>query len=126
MTDYRGTQAYLLIYAELIAAARHRGMVTYQELADLVGLPLMGNHMGRMLGEYLGAISQDETSNGRPMLSALVSSSEGTPGPGFFGLAKDIGRLKSEESKDRARFWEAEKKAAYAVWRKIVHEPPVQ
>ena len=40
VNTHRGTKAYLLIYAELITAARYRGTVTYQELAELVGLPL--------------------------------------------------------------------------------------
>lgn len=40
---YRGTKGYFLIYAELIRAARYRGTVTYQELADLIGLPLHGS-----------------------------------------------------------------------------------
>ncbi len=43
---YRGTKDYFLIYAELIRAARYRGTVTYQELADFVGLPLRGSYMG--------------------------------------------------------------------------------
>ncbi len=46
VNTHRGTKAYLLIYAELITAARYRGTVTYQELAELVGLPLHGIYMG--------------------------------------------------------------------------------
>jgi hypothetical protein len=49
--QYRGTREYALIFAELITAARYRGTVTYQELAELVGLPLQGNFMGAELGD---------------------------------------------------------------------------
>jgi hypothetical protein len=55
---YRGTKEYFLILAELIQTARYRGTVTYQELADLVGLPLVGAFMGNELGGYLGTISK--------------------------------------------------------------------
>jgi hypothetical protein len=115
---YRGTKQYLLIYAELIQAARYRGTVTYQELADLVGLPLQGSYMGSEIGGYIGAISEDEVKQGRPMLSAIVIGVSGKPGPGFFTWAKDLGKLKSDEKSDQEAFWEAEKKAVYATWQR--------
>lgn len=119
MSDkYRGTKEYALIYSELIQAARHRGTATYQELAELVGLPLRGSHMGSELGGYLGAISEDEAHAGRPMLSAIAVTVDGKPGGGFFGLAKDIGRLTSEHPADRDAFWESEKKAVYKAWQR--------
>ncbi|SRR5260221_8745137 len=110
---YRGTKEYFLILAELIQAARYRGTVTYQELADLIGLPLVGAFMGAELGGYLGAISEEEVQQGRPMLSVLTVTVEGKPGDGFFGLAKDLGKLKSDHPHDRDAFWEAEKRAVY-------------
>lgn len=119
MSDrYTGTREYYLIYAELITAARHRGTVTYQELADLVGLPLIGNHMGRELGWYLGVISENEVKHGRPMLSAIAVTVTGKPGGGFFGLAQQLGKLTSDDESVRNAFWEAEKKAVYETWRK--------
>ncbi len=84
---YRGTKEYHLVYGELITAARYRGTVTYQELAALMRLPLQGSYMGAEVGHVIGEISEDETLQGRPMLSALVvSATNGSPGPGFFGL----------------------------------------
>ena len=119
MSDkYRGTKEYALIYAELIRAARYRGTVTYQELADLVGLPLRGSHMGSELGGYLGAISEGEAQAGRPMLSAITVTVDGKPGGGFFGLAQQMGRLTSEHPADREEFWESEKKAVYRTWQR--------
>src|SRR5258706_7978358 len=96
---YRGTKDYFLIYAELIRAARYRGTVTYQELADLIALPLQGNYMGAELGGYLGAISEDEVKlYGRPMLSAIAVTLNGRPGGGFYAYAKDLGKLASDHS----------------------------
>jgi hypothetical protein len=117
--QYRGSREYSLIFAELITAARYRGTVTYQALAELVGLPLQGNYMGRALGEYLGAISEDEVRvHGRPMLSAIAVTTSGTPGEGFFGLAKDLGKLMSDHPAERQAFWDAERNAVYTTWQR--------
>jgi hypothetical protein len=80
---YRGTKEYLLIYSELIRAAQYRGVVTYQELADLVVLPLQGNFMGQELAHHTGEISDNEVAHGRPMLSAIVVGVSGKPGEVF-------------------------------------------
>ncbi len=112
----RGTKAYLLIYAELITAARYRGTVTYQELAELVGLPLQGIYMGAELGEYLGEIVEDEVKQGRPMLSAITVRVTGKPG--FFALAKELGKLSSDDEGVQETFWEAEKQAVYETWQR--------
>jgi hypothetical protein len=114
---YRGTREYALIFAELITAARYRGTVTYQELAQLVGLPLQGNFMSAELGAYLGAISEDEIKQGRPMLSAIAVTTTDKPGGGFYPFAKELGRLTSDDPAAQQAFWEAEKKAVYATWR---------
>lgn len=116
--NHRERKEYMLIYSELIRAARYRGTVTYQELAELVGLPLSGNHMGRELGQYLGDVSEDETKLGRPMLSAVAVTAAGEPGGGFFGLAKELGKFASDDKADRDAFWETEKKAVYKTWQR--------
>lgn len=116
-TKYRGTCEYYLVFARLLDAARHRGYVTYQELAREMGLPLTGSHMGTATGRVLGEISEDEHKAGRPMLSALAVSVKGQPGPGFFGLARSLGLLASEDRGDELKFWEAQKSACYETWR---------
>jgi hypothetical protein len=116
---YRGSKEYHLIYCELIHAAQHRGLVTYQEIAKIMGLPLSGNHMGKEVGWLIGEISEDEHVNGRPMLSAIVINTQGKPGPGFFGLAVDLGKLAEDDPTDvEQRFWEKEKAAVYTAWQK--------
>jgi hypothetical protein len=118
-TKYRGSKEYFLVYCELIRAARYKGVTTYKAIAQIMGLPLTGNLMGRETGQVLGEILEDEINWGRPMLTALVVGSvDGMPGPGFFNLAREFGKL-HDDSKDAERdFWEQEKKAVYAEWQR--------
>jgi hypothetical protein len=113
---YRGQKIYHFVYHELIMAARYRGFVSYQEIAKMMGLPSRGSYMGKELGIILGEISEDEISNGRPMLSALAVSVNGEPGDGFYSWAKDLGRF-DDASEDRRQFWEREKQAVYEAWK---------
>ena len=114
---YRGTTTYHLVFSRLITAARHRGFVTYQELAKVMGLPLKGSHMGAQSGQILGEISEDEHEAGRPMLSAVALNVSGQPGPGFFGLARDLGLLDSEDREQEVAFWASQKEALYELWK---------
>jgi len=114
---YRGTKEYHIVFSELSIAARYRGIVTYQEIARIIGLPITGSHMGKEIGLMLGAISEDEANNGRPMLSAIAVSARGMPGSGFFALARDLGKLKGMSNQGMKRFWEEEKAAVYETWK---------
>ena len=77
------------MYCELINTARHRGTITYSDVAKLMGISEPGHHMAVATGHLLGEISDDEHGYGRPMLSAIaVSSGHGMPGSGFFELAQ--------------------------------------
>lgn len=112
--DYE-TVEYHLIYAELIKAARHRGTVTYQQLALVVGLPVTGNYMGKRLGELLGTISENEVKQGRPMLSALAVNTSEKPGPGFMPWAEQLGLLNKGD--DPTAFWKEQCNACYQTWK---------
>jgi hypothetical protein len=116
MASYRGTTTYVHVLAELVRAAQYRGLTTYQDVAVIMGLPLTGNRMGREIGQALNEIVQDEIAAGRPMLSAVVVSVSGRPGPGFFELGKQLGRFKHGQSEDD--FWIQEREAAYAAWKR--------
>jgi len=113
---YRGTPQYFRVMSELVRAAEHRGVTTYQDLAVIMGLPQSGSHMGKETGQILGEIAEDEVLAGRPMLSALAVGVGGKPGPGFFSLARDLGRLTPEA--DEQAFWQSEKEAGYESWRR--------
>lgn len=114
---YRGKKEYSLVYAELIAAARYRGTITYQEIAQILGLPLSGSNMGMEIGWILGEISDDEVSNGRPMLSAIAVNVQGAPGPGFYALARQLGKLQDDNEK---AFWEEECHLVYETWKVVL------
>jgi hypothetical protein len=116
MSRYRGSTVYVHVLAELVRAAQYRGVTTYQDLAVIMGLPMKGSNMGRQIGDILGDIVEDEVSAGRPMLSAVVVSVNGRPGPGFFNFAREIGRIGPTQSEDE--FWRQEREAVYEAWRR--------
>jgi hypothetical protein len=116
MSHFRGTTVYVHVLAELVRAAQYRGLTTYQDIAVIMGLPLSGSNMGKQIGQILGEIVEDEVSAGRPMLSAICVSVSGRPGPGFFGFAREIGRMEANQSEDD--FWRQEREAVYAAWRR--------
>jgi hypothetical protein len=117
-SKYRGTREYALVYRELITAASYRGTVTYQEIAAIMGLPLIGSHMAREVGLILGEISEDEVNNDRPMLSAVAVSKDGKSSEGFFGLAESLGRLTERNEVKDKQFWENERQALYKLWQR--------
>ena len=113
---YRGTTKYFHVLAELVRAAQYRGLTTYQDIALLMGLPQSGSHMGKEVGLILGEISEDEVRAGRPMLSSVAVGVNGKAGSGFFGLARELGRL--DQNNDESDFWKEELLAAYKAWRR--------
>ncbi len=117
---YRGTTTYVHVLSELVRAAQYRGVTTYQDLAVIMGLPLRGSHLGAETGRVLGEICEDEVAAGRPMLSAVAVAVNGSPGPGFFNLARDLDRLTPDE--DETAFWEREREAVYGAWKRPLIE----
>lgn len=113
---YRGSREYFLVFSELLKAAAHRGTVTYQELAAVVGLPPQGSHMAAEIGHLLGEISEDEVARQRPMLSALAVKSTGEPGLGFFELASRLRRLTDESPEARHAYWTRCCRELYECW----------
>ena len=115
---YRGTGEYFLVFNELVKGARYRGTVTYQEIAELIGLPIVGAYMGKEVGHLVGEISEDQHRCGRPMLSAIVVGVDGSPGEGFFKLATSLGKFSGHGEGEQQRFWEHERSAVYELWRR--------
>ncbi len=114
---YYNSKEYFLVYGALIQAAQLRGTVTYQKVAELIGVPARGSFMARETGGVLGAISQNEMNNGRPMLSAVAVGVSGRPGDGFFNWARDLGRLHGDCREAEDQFWGEEKQAVYREWK---------
>ncbi|HXZ14074.1 MAG TPA: hypothetical protein VEG64_16935 [Candidatus Sulfotelmatobacter sp.] len=117
--QYQGTGEYFLVFNELVKAAQHRGTVTYQELAHLIGLPIIGDHMANELGQCLGAISRAQNDSRRPMLTAVAVTVNGLPGDGFFKLAKELNKYSGSEDREQRRvFWESEVRLVYDLWQR--------
>jgi len=103
---YRGTPNYIRVLAELVRAAEYRGVTTYQDVAVIMGLPLQGGFMAGETGRILGEISEDEVK----------------AGPGFFVLAKQLGRFGGGTA-DEEGFWQQELQAVYDTWKRPLHKP---
>jgi hypothetical protein len=102
----------------LIAAAQDGRTVFYSDVAPMAELSMQNPHHRKLLGQLLGAISESEVINGRPMLSSIVVlKGEGGIhlGPGFSRLAEQLG-LKSEGKGDD-EFARAEVQRTFAYWK---------
>jgi hypothetical protein len=74
------------------------------------------NHR-RVLGQHLGAISEQEALHGRPMLSAIVvHKGSKRLGSGFYQLGEEL-RLKSV-GEDEDDFAEREMRLVFEYWAK--------
>jgi hypothetical protein len=91
--------------AVLKRTARQRATITYSDLvAEIHAIPLEPD--SKVLAEILDKISTDSDAQGKGMLSAVVvhKDSDDLPGPGFFALAKKLGR----DTSDKLAFHSAE------------------
>ena len=77
----------------LIERASARGIIPYSELVSKLKC-IKINPEAFALGHMLGEISSEENAQGRGMLTVIVVHKNGDyqPGPGFFELAKELGR----------------------------------
>jgi len=115
---YKETVLYFRIYAELINAAQYQGLITYQDMAVIMGLKPKGSYMGKETGQILGEISLNEHQQARPMLSALAVGVSGVPGGGFYSFAKDLGYEFENTRESKLEFWRNQRKLLYDIWKK--------
>jgi hypothetical protein len=97
----------------LIDRARVRGMIPYSQLVTgMRSIQLEANDP--RLFHMLGEISTEEDAAGRGMLSVIVVRKNGDmqPGPGFFELARSLGR----DTSDILKCWIAELDKVHSVW----------
>ena len=97
----------------LVERAKVRGMMPYSELTSLI----RSAHLepdSYPLFHMLGEISSEEDAAGRGMLTVIVVHKHGhmQPGPGFFELARRLGR----DTSDILRCWVDELKRVHAQW----------
>ena len=103
------------IYEQLKEVARRKDLITYKELAGVVGLDWNKDYgKCRQIFPVLGAVCTSEVQQGHPMLSAIaVRQDARMPGPGFFTLAHDLGLY---QGGDDYSFWVAERDAVWGHW----------
>lgn len=93
--------------------AKKRATVPYSEVTrQLTVIPFQPDD--HRFHAMLGDVSRREGEQGRPLLSAVVVHKSGDmqPGPGFFELAKSLGR----EFDDIEKFWIQELKRVWKHW----------
>jgi hypothetical protein len=97
----------------LIRRAKLRGTIPYSEVTSQIHSIVLEPHSPAMAA-ILGEISEEEDTAGHGMLSVVVVHKEGDmqPGPGFFELAKDLGR----DTADILRCWIEELKKVHKYW----------
>jgi hypothetical protein len=115
---YYGRPRYDLARAALIMAANSRTLWTYTCIAELVGLPTVAHQMISTVGRLIGEISDHESEEGRPLLSAIVvDKNSGLAGPGFFKLVRDRNLLTSTSKAAEKAFLDKEKSRVFDYWK---------
>lgn len=96
----------------IVERARTRGFIPYSDLVAGIDSIRFAPHEARFF-HFLGEISEEEDAAGRGMMTALVVHKDGDmqPGPGFFELAKNLGR----DVSDIEKCWVAEFKKVHAA-----------
>ncbi len=105
------------IYEELKRVAKLQETTTYSDIAPLASLDMADPADRDAISLLLGQISTYERQQGRPMLTAIVIHREDNiPGPGFFELARHLGRLR--EGDDKLAFFCHEVASVHQTWSK--------
>jgi hypothetical protein len=88
-------------------------MIPYSDLVSRIGTIRMEPD-SFALAHLLGEISEEEDAAGRGMLSVIVVHKDGDmqPGPGFFQLAKKLGR----DTSDKTTCWVEELRRVHGHW----------
>jgi len=99
--------------AVLSEVATRKGRIAYSELVEQITALSLEPHDPRLF-HLLGEISTEEDHAGRGMLTAIVVHKSGDmqPGPGFFELAKSLGK----NTKDPLVCWITEFNKVHDYW----------
>lgn len=112
-TDDQWSAAKNEVLDLLSTRAKLRGMIPYSELAQRIKSVQLAAHDQRLF-HLLGEVSEEEDAAGRGMISVIVVHKTGDmqPGPGFFELARKLGR----DTSDILGCWIKELKKVHAHW----------
>jgi hypothetical protein len=121
LSDRRHDAEYAALHTILEDVARNGERVTYEDLArridERVGSACL-YATNKELWHLLSRLQQEDATEKRPLLSVVVVHKTGDhlPGPGFFELARQLGRMPADM--DEATFAERETRAVYERWRR--------
>jgi hypothetical protein len=117
-TAIEKSKEYLRVYGMLIRTAQQCGFITYNDVADVMGLSGDPKQITRRTGQMLRLIVDREHRSGRPVLaSVVVSESSHQPLASFYSLASSLKLLPADASKEqRTEFWRQETKRVFEEW----------
>jgi len=105
------------LYQKLKEIARARSVITYGEIAPLVGADIRTSPGRREIGRLIAEVCAHEVEHGRPMLgSVVVRKDTGMPGDGYFKGACRLGQFEPDGQKDKRSFWAEELERVYDGW----------
>jgi len=106
-----------LLYNKLKEVARSRSIITYAEIAPLVGVDIRTSLGRREIGRLIAEVCAYEVEHGRPMLgSVVVRKDTSMPGDGYFKGACRLGQFDPVGKKDKRAFWAEELERVYVYW----------
>ena len=83
--------------------ARRRDLVTYGEVAPLLGVDTGNEYSGTHVGRVLDVLNRREFDQSRPLISAIVVSADtGQPGSGYYGCARELRRYRGDDFEEWA------------------------
>lgn len=107
----------VVLYEKLKQAARSRSVITYGDIALLVGVDISTSSGRREIGRLIAEICAHEVQYGRPMLGSLVVRGDtGMPGAGYFKGASRLGQFNGRSNEEKRLFWAEELEKVYKYW----------
>lgn len=78
--------------------ARDKQLVTYREIAPLLGIDVGNEYWGVRVGNVLDEVNRNEFAENRPLLSAIVVLADTRqPGAGYYGCARELRRYRGSD-----------------------------
>ncbi len=105
------------LYEKLKRVARSKSVITYSDIAPLVGVDIRTSLGRRGIGRLIAEVCAHEVAHGRPMLgSVVVRKDTGMPGDGYFKGASHLGQFEADSRKDKRSFWAEELEKVHDYW----------
>ena len=137
---HRGTKSFVInswkefedyvskAYPILVDRAKKQALIKYGELGGKIGLFVYAPLFVPKISIIVGACSECESANNRPLISAIVVNESNHPGPGFWGLPNIPHNLHPNRmawgnelddawNPEMAVFWAKEVKKVFEQWK---------